>query len=933
MTSPPTTAAGSFFVDTSHFFRLLPMSRLYLLDGMALAYRGHFALIRNPHLTSTGMNTSAPFVFANTLMGILANGDCTHIGCAFDTPEPTHRHKEFAPYKAQREAMPEDLHVALPYVRRICEALGVNVLTAPGWEADDIIGTLAQRAAADGIDTYMVTPDKDYGQLVTERIFVLKPGRAGSDEEVQGIAEINARWKIERPEQVIDILGLMGDASDNVPGVPGIGEKTAQKLIGQYGSVEGLLDHLDQLKGKQKETLATHREQALLSKRLVTIDCQVPVSVDVDDLKRAGYDESLLRQVFSELEFNVLGKRILGEDFEATATASQPAAGEVQNLQQVEHDYCLVQSKEQRGELVAQLTELPRFCFDLETTGLNPSTCEIIGLAFAFEAHVAYYVPLPVERDLSLEVLQEFVPLLSNPLTEKVGHNLKFDLTVLRWHEIFVEGPLFDTMIAAHLAEPESRKTMDFLAESLLGYRPLSITELIGEKGEEQLSMRDVELEQLVEYAGEDADITWQLAEYLREKLLEREVMKTLVEVESPLVSTLVEMEHEGVRLDPEPLTILSQTLSRAIDQCRAAIFQLAGEEFNLNSPQQLGTILFEKLKIDPNARRTRKTGQFQTNEQTLRRLAMSHEIAQQVLSYRESTKLKSTYVDMLPGTVDERTGHVHTTYEQAVTATGRLQSSGPNLQNIPVRSEFGREIRKAFVPRSPEYLLLSADYSQIELRLAAEISGDVGMQQTFKENGDIHATTAMKVYEVDEAGVTVEMRRRAKAVNFGIIYGISAFGLAGQLDISRGEAKEIIDQYFEQFPGIRSYMDETIDFAREHGYVATIMGRRRYLRDITSRNAASRAAAERNAINTRIQGSAADMIKIAMANIHREIKTQNLKSRMLLQVHDELVFDMHRSERELLPPMVEEKMRSALPVEVPIVVEVGIGTNWLEAH
>ena len=909
------------------------MSRLYLLDGMALAYRGHFALVRNPRLASTGMNTSAPFVFANTLIGILANVQCTHIGCAFDTPEPTHRHREFDQYKAQRQAMPEDLQVALPYVLRICEALRVPVMMAPGWEADDIIGTLAQKAAEVGIDTYMVTPDKDYSQLVSDHIFVLKPGRGGADEEIQGIAETTTRWKVDRPHQVIDVLGLMGDTSDNVPGVPGIGEKTAQKLIAQYGSIEGLLEHLHELKGKQKESLANNREQALLSKRLVTIDCQVPIDMDIDDLKRQTYDEMLLRQVFSELEFNVMGKRLLGDDFEAKATASQPADTEVQTLEQVEHDYRLVQGREGRAKLIAQLMSLPRFCFDLETTGLNPRTCEIIGIAFAYEPHVAYYVPFPEEPDAAMAVVREFAPLLAHSDIEKVGHNLKFDLSVLRWHEIFVEGPLFDTMIGAHLAEPEMRKSMDFLAESILGYRPLSITQLIGEKGDDQLSLRQVELQQLVEYAGEDADITWQLAEYLRGKLEEREVMRALVEVESPLIPTLVEMEHEGVRLDPEPLAELSRTLVNAIDQHRAAIFQLAGEEFNLNSPQQLGTILFEKLKIDSNARRTKKTGQYQTNEQTLRRLAMRHEIAQQVLSYREATKLKSTYVDMLPGTMDERTGHVHTTYEQAVTATGRLQSSGPNLQNIPVRSGFGREIRKAFIPRSPEYRLLSADYSQIELRLAAEISGDEDMLQTFEENGDIHNTTAMKIYDVGEANITAEMRRRAKAVNFGIIYGISAFGLAGQLDISRGEAKEIIDQYFEQFPGIRSYMDNTIAFAQDHGYVATVMGRRRYLRDITSRNAASRAAAERNAINTRIQGSAADMIKIAMANIHREIKIRELKSRMLLQVHDELVFDMHESERELLPPMVEEKMRSALPVRVPIVVELGIGTNWLEAH
>lgn len=903
---------------------------LFLLDGMALAYRGHFALIRNPRFTSGGMNTSAVFAFANTLLSIIENGKPTHIAAVFDTPEPTFRHKKYEEYKAQREAMPEDLSQALPYVFKLCEAFNIPVVKAPGWEADDIIGTLAKRAEAEGFKTYMVTPDKDYGQLVSEQSLIYKPGRGGDEVEVLGVAEILAQWQIERIDQVIDVLGLMGDSSDNIPGVPGIGPKTAQKLIAQYGSVENLLEHSDELKGKQKQNVEENKEQALLSKELVTIDCEVPLAMGPGDLVRVDWDREKMEALFAELEFATLGKRLLGDDYK---TEQGAAAGPLQTLADVEHDYQLVDTAKKRQQLIAALLQQPAFCFDCETTGLDARSCDIIGLAFSWEAHKGYYVSLPQGRDAVLAILEEFRPVFANAASEKIGHNLKYDLSVLRWHGMRVEGPLFDTMIAAIVAEPDLRRSMDELAKELLSYQPRPISELIGTKGDEQLTLLQVPVAAVAEYACEDADITWQLAAVLRPKIEAMGQTQVFYEIECPLLPVLVDMEYEGIRLEAQALDGLARQFQESIEQAAERVFELAGERFNLNSPNQLGAILFEKLELDANARRTQKTGQYQTGEQVLRRLAYRHEIARQVLDYRLHAKLKSTYVDMLPGAVNSRTGRIHTHYDQLMTATGRMKSDGPNLQNIPIRSEQGREIRRAFVAKSDEYLLLSADYSQIELRIAAELSADESMVGTFKSGGDIHNATAMKIYRVAEDQVTGEMRRQAKTVNFGIIYGISAFGLAERLDVTRKQAAEMIEQYFAQYPGVQLYFDETIAFARDKGYVETLTGRRRYLRDINSRNATTRKGAERNAINTRVQGTAADMIKIAMNRIQKLIREGGFKSAMLLQVHDELVFDLHRDEAETLPPLVEREMREAMPLRIPIEVEMGTGDNWLEAH
>ena len=918
---------------------------LYLLDGMALIYRGHFAMIRNPRMTSNGMNTSALFVFTNALLDILGNAQPSHLAVVFDTPEPTYRHEMFKEYKAQREAMPEDLSLALPYIDQMCEGFNVPVIRKPGYEADDVIGTLAKQAEKAGFTTYMVTPDKDYAQLVSEKTRISKPGRTGQGAEILGVAEVLAQWEIERVDQVIDMLGLMGDSSDNVPGVPGIGPKTAQKLIAQYDSVEGLLDHVDELKGKQKENVVTYRKQALLSKELVAIRLDVPLNFGLDDLSVKPRDDEKLKTLFAELEFHTLGKRLFGGDFNAdrqqTSLFGDEAAdepiGESNNktIADVEHEYYTVDTREKRAALIAKLARQKAFCFDTETTGLNPRTCELLGLAFSFQPHAGYYVPLPEDPDENRAALEEFREILENPETKKIGHNLKFDMAVLLWQGLEVRGAIFDTMLAAYVIAPEARRGMDILARTVLGYEPIAIESLIGEKkkGVKQKTLREVPLDKVTEYATEDADITLQLAEALRPKIKEMGQTRVFEDVECPLVSVLAQMEYEGIRMDVPVIEVLSEDLQDELAVIRGRIYELAGEAFNLNSPKQLGEILFDKLKLDPNARRTTKTKQYQTGESILQRLAHKHEIVEQILMYRTYSKLKSTYLDMLPGAVFAKTGRVHTHYEQAVTATGRLQSHGPNLQNIPIRTEKGREIRKAFVPRNEHYALLSADYSQIELRVVAELSGDIEMGKAFRDGLDIHAATAMKIYGLDEGDVTAEMRRQAKTVNFGIIYGISAFGLAQRLNIPRSEAGRLIDQYFDQFLGAKKYMDETIAFAREHGYVETMTGRRRYLRDIHSRNATTRKRAERNAINSRIQGTAADMIKIAMRRVQDALQERALKTRMLLQVHDELVFDMHKDEADVAMPLIEEAMKNALPMSVPIVVEMGTGSNWLEAH
>ena len=945
--------------------------RLFLLDGMALVYRAHFAFAQRPIITSKGVNTSALYGFTNTLLDILNKQQPTHLVVAFDTHAPTQRHVDFPEYKAQREEMPEDLSAALPHVRRMIEAFNIPVLTCDGFEADDIIGTLARRAEKEGFESWMVTPDKDFGQLVDEHTFLYKPSRSGDGVEILGVPEILEKWGIKRPEQVIEVLALWGDATDNIPGVPGIGEKTASKLIAQYDSVEKLLAHTGELKGKLKDNLEANREQALLSKKLATIICDAPCPVNLDDLKIHERDDKKLKSLLVEFEFNSIGRRLFGEDFKAgrgfgtqanpgpatSATSTKkvvetlelfsdseeaesppqesapaPVGANLKTIADVPHEYHLVNEPGQRTELVKKLRKLKSFCFDTETTGLDVREARLVGVAFSFEAHTGYYVALPADPEKIAAILEEFRPVFEDERIEKVGHNLKYDLSVLKWHGFSVRGKLFDTMVAHSLIEPDQRHGMDYLSEVHLGYAPIPITKLIGEEKSEQLNMADVAPEKVAEYAAEDADVTWQLRSKLEPLLWEKGQEKVFYEIESPLLPVLVDMEFEGVRIDAAALAEFSTQLAKEMAGHEGTIYQLAGTKFNLNSPKQLGQILFDVMKLGGAPKKT-KTGQYSTNEQTLIELAAEHEVVRRLLEFRAATKLKSTYADALPATVWPKTGRVHTTYNQVVTATGRLNSTNPNLQNIPIRTEQGKEIRKAFVPRDGEYVLLSADYSQIELRIIAALSHETGMLEAFRQNLDIHTATAAKVYGVALDQVTAEMRRKAKMVNYGIAYGISAFGLAQRLAIPRKEAAAIIEQYFARFPGIARYMRDTIESAKKLGYVETVTGRRRYLRDIRSANGAVRGAAERNAINAPIQGTAADMIKIAMINIHRELLAQKLKTRMLLQVHDELVFDVYRPEEKQVRPMIAEKMRTAIVLEAPIEVEMGVGENWLEAH
>jgi len=924
---------------------------LFLLDGMALVYRAHFAFIRRPIMTSQGVNTSALFGFTNTLLDILGTYQPTHLAVAFDTEAPTQRHKDFPAYKAQREAMPEDISFALPEVRRLLEGFRVPVLTCDGYEADDIIGTLVHRAEFEGFECFMVTPDKDFGQLVTDKVSLLKPGRQGEPAEIMKREDILNRWGIERPAQVIDILGLMGDASDNIPGVPGIGEKTASKLIAQYGSVEGLLEHVGELKGKQRERIEANRDQAMLSKRLATILVDVPIQVNLDDLACQAQDDEALLQFCVDFEFNSIGRRLFGEGFKAgrgrlsigqgelglgddvaRESPSGPQGAALRTIHDSPHEYHLVRTAPEREQLLARLHEQARFCFDVETTGLNPQTARLLGVAFSFANATGHYLSVPDDPKEAQSVLEPFRALLADPQVEKVGHNLKYDLSVLHWTGVEVAGPLFDTMLAHSLVEPEQRHGMDYLSEVYLAYAPIPLSHLIGDRKSGQRPMEEVPEEVLAEYAAEDADVTWQLRGKLEPLLRERGQEKVFYEIEAPLLPVLVAMEVEGVKVDARALEEFAETLANRMAEYQASIHQLAGREFNLNSPKQLGEVLFDELKIGGAPRKTR-TGQYATDEQTLQALAGQHEVVGRILDYRAAMKLKSTYADTLPAAISPRTGRVHTTYNQLLTATGRLQSQDPNLQNIPVRTELGREIRKAFVPRDKDHLLLSADYSQIELRIIAALSGDPGLLGAFARQEDIHAATASRVHGVPIGEVTSEMRRIAKMVNFGIIYGISAFGLAQRLGISRQESADLIEAYFKQYPGVERYMEETKRQAREKGYVETITGRRRYLRDIASANATIRGAAERTAINTPIQGTAADMIKLAMVRIHGELKTRGLRTRMLLQVHDELVFDLPRREEEEVRALVEELMKSAISLDVPILVDIGVGENWLAAH
>ncbi|MBP6385043.1 MAG: DNA polymerase I [Pseudarcicella sp.] len=947
------------------------MKKLFLLDAMALIYRAHFAFQKNPRISSKGLNTSAVFGFTNTLLEILQKEKPTHLGVAFDTPTPTFRHIQFEAYKAQREKQPEDITLAIPYIKRLCAAMNIPVLQLDGYEADDVIGTFAKKAVnhdAD-IEVIMMTPDKDYGQLVEERIKIYKPAFMGKGPEILGVKEICERWAIKEVSLVIDMLGLMGDASDNIPGIPGIGEKTAQKLIQEFGSLENVINGADKLKGKQQENVINFAQQGLISKELATIHCEVPLVYDQNELEITEPNLEELAILLDELEFRTMRKRfglenkedvnsqdlkskttkkskqidsnqssLFGDD-SVLSTINQPVVNLFSDLEKKEnihtttHNYQLIDSPELRESLIGFLQFQESICFDTETTSLDAVDAQILGLAFSYQKNEAFYVPFPHDFEQAKAILSEFKELFLNENIEKIAQNIKYDLMILNNYGIAVKGKLYDTMLAHYIIEPEKRHGMDILAENYLNYTPISIEELIGKKGVKQGNIKDVDIQLVKEYAAEDADITLQLKETLHPILAQNpQAVKLFEEVEMPLTQVLCDIESEGVQLDTDFLKEMSNTLLADMIEVQDKVFELAGQTFNLSSPKQLGEILFDKLKLDPKAKKT-KTGQYMTGEEVLSKLEAEHTIARYILDFRELQKLKSTYVDALPLLISKKTNRVHTSFNQAVTATGRLSSTNPNLQNIPIRTARGREIRKAFIPRNENFVILSADYSQIELRLMAAFAQDQSMTEAFNQGRDIHKTTAAKVFDVALEDVTSEMRRKAKTVNFGIIYGVSAFGLAQQIGISRTEAKEIIESYFREFPSIKTYMDTAVDKARENGYVETILGRRRYLRDINSMNMVERGFAERNAVNAPIQGSAADMIKVAMIKINDFIKSENLQSRMILSVHDELVFDAHISEVELLKEKVDELMCSAIDFSVKIETSIGVGKNWLEAH
>lgn len=930
--------------------------KLFLIDAYALIFRAYFAFGKSPLLNSKGQNVSAINGFTNTLFELIQKEKPTHLAVVFDLGGSVEREEMYADYKAGRQETPEDILFAVPYIKEIIRAWHIPILELAGYEADDIIGTIAKQKAAEGHTVFMVTPDKDYAQLVDERVFIYKPARSGGDVEILGVEEVKRDWEVDRPEQVIDILGMWGDAVDNIPGIPSVGEKTAKKFIKEFGSTENLIANADKVKGKVGENVKNFAEQGLLSKKLATINLHVPIEVSDDDLKMDPPDKERLAAIFAELEFRTLGKRILGTDYstnqapailpkegEASAVVKQqgnlfgelPAEEEVvkgKNIHNTPHIYYTVQTDDDIQKLVATLEEQEEFCFDTETTGLDYFALDLVGMSFSVKEGEAYYVPVSGEYEAAKKVVSHFKPLLESSTKIKIGQNIKFDLLVLKRYGVEVCLPLYDTMLAHYLIEPDLKHGMDYMSETYLGYTPVSIEELIGKKGKNQGNMRDVPIEKISDYAAEDADITLQLKHKLAPMLRKQEVESVLHDIEHPLIEALAAMEYEGVKIDEPFLRTYSKELETDLLKVRDEIHQLAGIDFNVDSPKQLGDVLYGHLKLPFEGKKT-STGQLSTNEDALQALSKHHPIADKILDYRELAKLKSTYVDALPQMINPKTGRVHSTFRQAVAATGRLASDNPNLQNIPVRTERGQRVRKAFVPRDENYVILSADYSQIELRLVAELSGDENLLEAFQKKLDIHTATAAKVYDVAITSVTKDMRYKAKSVNFGIIYGQGAFGLAENIGVSRGEAKEIIENYFRQFPRIKQYMNDNINFAREHGYVQTIKGRRRYLKDINSKNFTVRGFAERNAINSPVQGSAADLIKLAMIDIHREFRKYNFKSRMTLQVHDELVFDAHKDEVEMIKPIIYEKMIHAIKTQVPIEAEMGIGANWLEAH
>ncbi|MEY3539340.1 MAG: hypothetical protein RL188_757 [Bacteroidota bacterium] len=969
--------------------------KLYLLDALALIYRAYYALIRTPRITSTGINTNAQFGFTNTLLEIIKKENPSHIAVCFDTHAPTERHTDFTDYKANREAAPEDLLSSLPHIKAIIEGFNIPVVECDGYEADDVIGTLAWQAADMGYEVYMVTPDKDYGQLlVKENVYMWKPPAFGNEREILDADKIKAKWDIARVDQVVDMLGLMGDAADNIPGIPGVGEKTAAKLLKEYDTLEGVLANADKIKGAMGEKVRAGKESAIMSKKLATIITNVPVQFHEEDYKLTEKNIPALTEIFNLLEFKTLGKRILGKEFEVvvaqdpevqtdlfgnevktkkpvvkTKTIQLNAEDGTQsvlepnhepsnmgdasddeesesdlpkliankNIENTPHQYEMVVGEAAIENFIKTISVKKEICIDTETTGIDANNVQLVGLSFSNTTHTGYYLPVANDgdgEDGAKYILGKLKPLFEDESITWIGQNLKYDYLVLKWYGVVLKGKTFDTMLAHYVIEPEGRRSMDILSEQFLGYATVSIEDLIGKKGKNQGTMRDVPLEKITEYAAEDADITLQLKECFTPLLSKREVQRVFEEVENPLMQVLVDMEFEGVKVDEQFLNDYSKVLEEEIKISEERVFEQAGVRFNLASPKQLGEVLFDILKIDPKAKKT-KTGQYATGEDVLTKLAAKHKIVDDILNFRELSKLKSTYVDALPAIVNPKTGRIHTSYAQAVAVTGRLSSTNPNLQNIPIRSERGREVRKAFIPRSEGRILVSADYSQIELRVVAAISGDPNMCEAFKQGKDIHTATAAKVYGIEEAAVTKEQRYKAKSVNFGIIYGQGAFGLAENLGISRTEAKEIIDNYKKEFPNIQQYMDQQINKAKEQGFVETLMGRKRWLRDINSSNFTVRGFAERNAINSPIQGSAADMIKLAMIKIHQEMKKKHWESKMILQVHDELVFDAVESELPALKELILSCMTTAmeLPNGVPVEAEIGQGKNWLEAH
>ncbi len=970
----PVDEAKAFlhFTLKTYFYRM--QKKLFLLDAFALVFRAYYALIRNPRITSKGRNTNAQFGFTNTLIDLINNQKPTHMAVCFDTHALTERHTDFADYKANRQETPEDILSAVPDIKRIIEALNIPVVAIDGYEADDVIGALAKQAEKEGYEVFMVTPDKDYGQLVSENIKIYKPPYQGGSIEILGPTEVCEKWGIKNVSQVIDILGLMGDAVDNIPGIKGIGEKTAAKLLQEYDTLENILANANNIKGSVGEKIRAGKEMAILSKKLATIIINVPTEFHEENFRIKEMNREALKEVFIELEFKALSKRILGEEIvletgngsddsaaakpmattgqldlfgnaveqppvkESNFTDSEIGVGNDlvadKNINNTPHNYSLVNSSEEIAALVKKLSAESEICFDTETTGLDANNAELVGLSFSITAGEGYYVPCPADREECIQLLKTFEPLFNDATKTWIGQNIKYDMLMLKWVGFELKGNIFDTMLAHYVLEPEGKRNMDALSAKYLGYMPVSITELIGKKGKGQGTMRDVELEKIKEYAAEDADITLQLKNVFFPQLKTKSVDKVFYEVENPLVKVLTDMEFEGIRVDESFLNEYSKQLEVEAKISEESVYEQAGVRFNLASPKQLGEVLFEKLKLDPKAKKT-KTGQYATGEDVLAKLAVQNKICDDILAFRELTKLKNTYIDALPGLINKKTGRVHTSYAQAVAVTGRLSSTNPNLQNIPVRTERGREIRKAFIPRDENHVLISADYSQIELRIVAAISGDENMCEAFKTGKDIHTATAAKVFNVEESAVTKEMRYRAKSVNFGIIYGQGAFGLSQNLGISNKEAKEIIDNYKKQFPNIQKYMDDTFNFAKETGYVETLMGRKRWLRDINSANQIVQGFAKRTAINSPIQGTAADMIKLAMIKIHYEFKQRGFKSKMLLQVHDELVFDAHRDEVEMIKPVILNCMQTALalPNEVPTDAEIGVGENWLEAH